>query len=51
METLKGSIIGTLKISEKTANMYIYYLYCSNNKNTYTNIKFLYNVDSKRTYK
>ena len=46
METLKANIIETLKISEKTANMYIYYLYCSNNKNTYTNIKFLYNVDT-----
>ena len=46
METLKASIIETLKISEKTASMYIYYLYSANNKQTYTNIKFLYNIHS-----
>jgi len=50
MEMLKANIIETLKISEKTANMYIYYLYCSNNKNTYTNIKFLYNVDTVKEH-
>jgi hypothetical protein len=50
METLKASITETLNISEKTASMYIYYLYCANNKNTYTNIKFLYNVDTVKEH-
>ena len=50
MEMLKANIIETLKISEKTANMYIYYLYCANNKNTYTKIKFWHNVDTVKEH-
>jgi hypothetical protein len=50
METLKASITETLNISEKTAIMYIYYLYCANNKQAYINIKFLYNVDTVKEH-
>ena len=42
MEQLQTKFINDLKITEKTANMYIYYLNCANKKQVYNNIKFLY---------